>query len=151
MLQALAILYFTVAPGLQALLYPTNSVKSIGKSAFYDCSGLTSVTIHDSLTSIGDSAFYGCSGLKTVYYCGTEEQWNTISISGGNECLTNANIYFRNNADFNSDGATDKNDFDFLASQLLSGAPSSSCDFNSDGKVSLLDLREFMKMLIQRK
>jgi len=41
-------------------------VTSIGGSAFFDCSGLTSVTIPDSVTSIGDDAFSGCSGLTSV-------------------------------------------------------------------------------------
>ena len=36
------------------------SVTSIGKSAFYICSSLTSVTIPNSVTSIGELAFYGC-------------------------------------------------------------------------------------------
>ena len=35
-----------------------NSVTGIGVYAFYDCTGLTSVTIPDSVTSIGDWAFY---------------------------------------------------------------------------------------------
>ena len=35
-------------------------------SAFRGCSGLTSVTIPDSVTSIGNWAFYGCSGLTSV-------------------------------------------------------------------------------------
>ena len=39
---------------------------SIGDEAFYGCSGLTSVTIPNSVTSIGDEAFYGCSGLTSV-------------------------------------------------------------------------------------
>jgi hypothetical protein len=43
-----------------------NSVTSIGDYAFYNCSGLTSVTIPNSVTSIGGSAFSGCSGLTSV-------------------------------------------------------------------------------------
>ena len=41
-------------------------VTSIGRSAFYNCRKLTSVTIPSSVTSIGDDAFYGCSGLTSV-------------------------------------------------------------------------------------
>ena len=42
------------------------SVTSIGTSAFYECTSLTSVTIPGSVTSIGGSAFSGCSGLTSV-------------------------------------------------------------------------------------
>ncbi len=48
--------------GLTSLEIP-NSVTSIGSSAFYNCSGLTSLEIGNSVTSIGSSAFYNCSGL----------------------------------------------------------------------------------------
>ena len=44
----------------------SSGITSIGKEAFYDCSGLTSVTIPDGVTSIGKSAFSGCSGLTSV-------------------------------------------------------------------------------------
>jgi len=43
-----------------------NSVTSIGDYVFYYCSGLTSVTIPNSVTSIRSSAFRGCSGLTSV-------------------------------------------------------------------------------------
>ena len=43
-----------------------NSVTSIGSSAFYNCTSLTSVTIPDSVISIGSSAFYSCTSLTSV-------------------------------------------------------------------------------------
>ena len=44
----------------------TCHVTSIGSSAFCECSGLTSVTIGNSVTSIGNYAFSYCSGLTSV-------------------------------------------------------------------------------------
>ena len=38
----------------------TYSVTHIGHGAFTGCSGLTSITIPNSVTSIGDSTFYKC-------------------------------------------------------------------------------------------
>ena len=43
-----------------------NDITAIGDNAFYNCSGLTSVTIPNSVTSIGYSAFSNCSGLTSV-------------------------------------------------------------------------------------
>ena len=69
---------FSRCTGLTSITIP-DSVTSIGKSAFYNCTGLTNVTIPNSVTSIGDWAFEGCTGLTSVKYRGTEAQWNAIS------------------------------------------------------------------------
>ncbi len=42
------------------------SVTSLGKSAFYGCTSLTSITIPTSVTAIGDNAFSRCSGLTSI-------------------------------------------------------------------------------------
>ncbi len=43
-----------------------DSVTSIGYSAFAQCTSLTSITIPDSVTSIGEAAFLYCTGLTSV-------------------------------------------------------------------------------------
>ena len=51
-----------------------NGVTSIGNSVFSGCSGLTSVTIGSGVTSIGEDAFISCSGL-------TEVTWNATNCT----------------------------------------------------------------------
>ena len=51
--------------GLTSISIP-NNVTSIGSSAFESCSQLASIEIPSSVTSIGDYAFSGCSGLTSV-------------------------------------------------------------------------------------
>lgn len=41
-------------------------VVGISDSTFYGCTGLTSITISDSVNSIGQFAFYGCTALESV-------------------------------------------------------------------------------------
>ena len=79
-----------------------NGVTSIGDYAFYACDGLISVTIGNSVTSIGYHAFSYCPNLKNVYYADTEEKWNDISISSGNDKLLSANILFNHTHSYTS-------------------------------------------------
>ena len=72
----------------------TYKVSSIANLAFYMRSMLKSVTIPNSVTSIGVNAFYNCSTLTDVYYDGTEEEWNKITIATNNTPLQNATIHF---------------------------------------------------------
>ena len=68
------------------------SVSTIYTEAFSECSNLKEIEIPASVTSIRQSAFYGCSNLTTVIYMGTIEQWNSISVDGGNQNLASAKI-----------------------------------------------------------
>ena len=56
---------FLNCTGLTSVTIP-NSVTAIGKQAFSGCWNLTSVTIPNSVTSIGQQAFFDCEGLTSV-------------------------------------------------------------------------------------
>ena len=56
---------FSGCSGMTSVTIP-NSVTFIGEYAFRDCSGLTSINIPNTITSIEEYAFYGCSGLTSV-------------------------------------------------------------------------------------
>ena len=95
-----------------------NTVAQIGRGAFYYCSSLTNIVLPNAITKIEDATFAHCTNLKSVtipnsvscisydafnncksltdvYYNGTEEEWNNISISSsGNDTLLNATIHY---------------------------------------------------------
>ena len=62
---AIGMYAFCQCTGLTSVTIP-NSVTSIGDCAFFRCSGLTSMTIPNSVTSIGETAFGSCTGLTAV-------------------------------------------------------------------------------------
>ena len=83
---------FNGCTSLTSITIP-DSVTSIGNHAFYNCTSLTSITIPDSVTSIDDSAFGLCKRLIDVYYGGTKEQWNKITI-GKENTITKGKFHF---------------------------------------------------------
>ena len=60
-----AIMSHEFAKGTGTIIF-SDELTTIGKEAFYECSGLTSVTIPNSVTTIGDYAFYDCSSLTSI-------------------------------------------------------------------------------------
>ena len=83
--------------GLTSVVIP-NSVTSIGDYAFYNCTGLTSITISDSVTSIGYFAFRDCDKLQNIYITDIAAWCN---ISGLNNLMyygsnSNKKLYINN-------------------------------------------------------
>ena len=68
-------------------------VTKISSYAFYGHSEMTSITIPQSVTSIRIYAFDACTALADVWYAGTASEWDDISLSAYNTCLTDAAIH----------------------------------------------------------
>lgn len=105
---------FNGCTSLEKIDIPAN-VKEIQKNAFLNCTSLQEVNLPNGLTKIGDSAFVGCESLtsiaipksvksfgtsvfnnylKTVYFEGSEEEWNAITFGANNTPLEQAEIIF---------------------------------------------------------
>lgn len=69
-------------------------VRGIDDYAFSGKTFITSVSLPYRINYVGYSAFDGCDSLTTVYYEGTEEKWNTVFVSDGNEPLLSAEFVF---------------------------------------------------------
>ena len=84
---------FSHCSSLTNIVIP-DGVISIDEYTFFGCTSLSSIEIPESVTGISSWAFSDCTSLNDVYYGGSEEQWNTITIYSGNDELTNATIHF---------------------------------------------------------
>lgn len=110
---------FAECSGLINIIIP-DSVTNLGKEAFYNCSDLESVTIGNGIEVIKSSMFDDCDNLteiklgkniKTieanaftglmnfpeVYFAGSEEEWQAVSVHNSNDMLLRGNMHY--NAD----------------------------------------------------
>ena len=67
-----------------------NSVTSIGTSAFYGCSGLTSITLPQNIVYIGSYAFWDC---KDLVYITLPLNLNCIDLEAFDGCYNITDIY----------------------------------------------------------
>ena len=69
-------------------------VRSIGTNAFRNCSQLEQVAIPNSVKAISPRTFQNCSNLRDIYYQGTEQEWNSISLGANWNDGVNATIHY---------------------------------------------------------
>lgn len=138
-------------------------VTSIGNSAFSRCEALEKITIPTGVTTIEEFAFNGCSGLTDVYYTGTEEDWNKITIGSGNEYLTNATIHFEAElpeeeepdaylpGDINGDGEVTTKDVTVLRRYIAGGynvtVVDEALDVNRDDAITTKDVTTLRRFI----
>ena len=79
--------------GFTSITLP-DGITSIGDNMFNGCRGLTSITIPKGVTSIGNSVFFECDALEDVYFGGTADEWDKITIGYNNSNLTDATIHY---------------------------------------------------------
>lgn len=60
-------LYF-VPKGIWGEVTLLDGISTIPLSAFQNCTGITTVTIPETVTEIADGAFYGCSSLEEIFF-----------------------------------------------------------------------------------
>ncbi len=72
----------------------SSGVTTVGDFAFAYSDFITDVIISDSVKQIGEYAFYDCDRLTDVWYAGSQEDFESITISANNESLKNAVWHF---------------------------------------------------------
>ena len=73
----------------------TYEVRAIGDKAFYQCTGLTGVSIPATIREIGESAFEGCTSLSSFYsYATSRPTVNNKVFEGAS--ISNATLYVPN-------------------------------------------------------
>ena len=110
---SIGIYAFEDCSGLTNITIP-DSVTSIGEYAFSGCSGLTSITIPDSVTSIGDDAFYGCSGLTSI-------KLPDSATSIGDDVF-NGTAYYNNSSNWDESGVLYIGNYLIEAQETISGS-----------------------------
>ena len=66
----------------------------ISGSTFYNCPSLTSVVIPTSVMFIRSEAFANCNSLSHIYYKGSEAEWAAINIEGNESALGRVTLHF---------------------------------------------------------
>lgn len=77
---------------LTHITMPTQ-VTAMRTMTFARCTNLKSIVLSDNIAYIDAGTFDGCSNLQFVFYCGTKDQWDAITIKSANEPLFAATLH----------------------------------------------------------
>ena len=137
---------------MQGSITIPDSITEIYEETFFRCDSLTSVTLPAGITSIGGYAFIACDSLKTVYFKGTDLQWNNIAVDWGNEVIDSVKVvtgYTGAGAgDVNLDGEVNNKDIVALFRYVSGGEKAEDeavYDFNADGEVNNKDVTSLFR------
>lgn len=83
---------FVSCTGLTNITIP-DSVTTIGGAAFQSCTGLTNITLPNNITSIDSTIFYGCTGLTSIII---PDSVTTIGNSAFVDCSSLTSIIIPN-------------------------------------------------------
>lgn len=96
---ARTLVFYPANAPYESYAIPEN-VYYISSNAFNGNKNLKTIYFPKNLKTIYDSAFAGCTGITDIYYCGTAEEANNITIEANNDCLYNATIHFEHTHSF---------------------------------------------------
>lgn len=75
-------------------------VPIIDSDCFHGCSSLSKITIPNSVKQIGSWSFQWCNSLTDIYYSGTEEEWDALTMGFKNDRynkpLITASVHYNN-------------------------------------------------------
>ena len=140
--------------GIKSAVLPAG-IKTIETRLFDKCTSLESVVIPANITKIDDFAFSMCDKLENIYYTGSQEDWNKITVSDAeNFPLENAQIHFNYDGvvlfDVNGDGNISASDarLALRASaklEVLEGNRFTAADVDKNGKITAADARLILR------
>ena len=140
--------------GIKSAVLPAG-INTIETRVFDKCTKLESVVIPANITHIDDFAFSMCDKLENVYFTGSQEEWNNITVSDiENSALTEANIHFNYDVvvmyDVNGDGNVTAADarLALRASakiEVLEGNRFNAADVDKNGKITAADARLILR------
>ncbi len=74
-----------------------NGISSIESWVFVDCINLKNIVVPASVTAIADYAFFHCGNLANLYYEGTADDWENISVGVNSSLKATTRYYYSEN------------------------------------------------------